>query len=211
MLETQPPVTQLTDSELLEHLCSNDDDVQYYTHFVNRFLPEVKDECKRICKARKLNQDIGEQIAHDVFERVRKYKSFKKDKVRIPESRKGIIVYLLRIATSLFNDHYRKEKNEEVIHRTYFDNILDSASSSIDVKKLKNKKEIALTIFSKLNQNEQKVVLKDIQHKKHKKYLPDDVTAELALELGVKPDTIRKIRERAIKTIKAAIDEINQN
>jgi hypothetical protein len=54
-------------------------------------------------------------------------------------------------------------------------------------------------------------VLRDVEYKRHHKYLPDDVNESLSKELCIKKDTIRKIRERAIKKIKNAIDEINKS
>lgn len=182
-----------------------------YNHFVTRFLPDLKNECRRICGARKLDHHIGEQIAHETFERVRKYKSFKKDEINIPDDRKAILVYLKKISIRLFNDHHAKEKKKDITHRTYFEDILLAASATVDVKALKNKKDVALLIFGRLNAKEKKVVLTDIEYKKHQKYLPDDVNSALAIELGVAVGTITKIRQRAIKKIKAAIDEINQN
>ena len=68
-----------------------------------------------------------------------------------------------------------------------------------------------ILILKKLNPKERKVLIKDIEYKRHQKYLPNDVIISLALELNVKRDTVRKIRERAIEKIKKAIDEINQN
>jgi DNA-directed RNA polymerase specialized sigma24 family protein len=201
----------MSDVILLEQLCSNDDDHHHYTHFVNRFSSELQEECKRICSMRKLDHHIGQQIANETFERVRKYKSFKKDAIKLPNDRKAILVYLKKISIRLFNDHHRKENKKDVTHRTYFEDILLASNSDIDIKALKNTKDIALIIFKKLNIKEQKVVLTDIEYKKHQKYLTDDVTAVLAQELNIKPATIRKIRERAIKKIKEAIDEINQN
>ena len=53
-------------------------------------------------------------------------------------------------------------------------------------------------------------MLADIDYKRGQKYLLDDISEILAEELGVKKDTIRKIRERAIEKINKAIDEINQ-
>ena len=211
ILETQIAIAQWSDVRLLEELCSSENDILVYTLFVNRFLPELETECEKICKARKLDLHVGKQIAHETFERVRKYKSFKKDQINLPDEHKAVFVYLTRISIRLFNDHYTKTHKQEVIHKTYFDDILNSIVSPIDVKKLKNIKDISVLIFKKLNVKEQIVVLKDIEYKKHQKYLPDDVTESLASELNIKKDTIRKIRLRAIEKIKAAIYEINQN
>ncbi|MBK7763326.1 MAG: sigma-70 family RNA polymerase sigma factor [Bacteroidetes bacterium] len=143
--------------------------------------------------------------------RVRRYKSFKSDEIKLPNHHKAIIVYLNRISIRLFNDHYRKERKEDAIHRTYFDDIHEKIDSTIDFKALKEKKDLSVIIFNKLNEKEKRVVLADTQHKKHQKYLPDDVTATLAEELSVKHDTIRKIRKRAIEKILKAIDESNKN
>jgi DNA-directed RNA polymerase sigma subunit (sigma70/sigma32) len=46
---------------------------------------------------------------------------------------------------------------------------------------------------------------------KFQKFLPADVTEDLALKLNVKKETIRKIRERAIEKINQAIKEFNKN
>jgi DNA-directed RNA polymerase specialized sigma24 family protein len=210
-LDTPASIVLLNDIQLLELLCSREDDNLAYKHFVERFLPDVTEECNRICKARKLDSHIGIQISHDTFERVRKYKSFKKDEIRLPNQRKGIIVYLMRISIRLFDDHHRMEKRKDITHKTYFEEILDEVNPNIDVKDLKNKKDLAVFIFNKLNPKEKKVILTDLEYKKHQKYLPDDVTTTLATEMNVKNDTVRKIRNRAIEKIKKAIDEINQN
>lgn len=210
-METNEAISQLNDIQLLEQLCSRQDDDLHYKHFVERFLPDIKNECDRICRTRKIDHHIGKQISHETFERVRKYKSFKKDSIKLPNHRRGILVYLNRISIRLFNDHHRKEKQKDVVHRTYFEEILDGVESVVDVKALKNTKDVAVLIFNKLNEKEKKVVIKDIEYKKHQKYLPDDVTTSLSEEMGVKKDTIRKIRLRAIEKIKKAIDEINQN
>lgn len=197
--------------QLLELLCSSSDDHIPYSHFVDRFLPHVQKECERICVVRKLDTHIGQQIAHQAFEKVRQYKSFKKDKIRLSDERRGINAYLNRIVVRLFNDYYNRENKKEILHATYFDDLLKDLDSQIDIKALKNKKDVATLIFSKLNSKEQKVVIADIEHKKYQKYLPDDITDALATELNVKSGSISQIRRRAIKKIKAAIDEINQN
>ena len=199
----------MSDVQLLEHLCSLDDDQYYYDHFVKRFLIDLQAYCDRICVVRKIDLHMGQQIAHDTFERVRKYKSFTREGSKIPDDRKAILGYLKRISIHLFNNYYNNEKKNDIVHKSYFDEILEAVSETVDVKLLKNKKNVALLIFGKLNKKEQAVVLKDIEYKKHQKYLPDDVTAALAEELNVQPGTIRKIRARAIEKIKNAINEVN--
>lgn len=199
----------LSDTKLLELLCSETNDSLLYEEFVQRFLPDVKKECEKICRARKLDLHIGIQISHEVFERVRKYKSFKIDKIHLKDDRRGIIVYLLRISTSLFNDYYRKQKKSLPVHRTYFDDLFDLANSRSNLIILKDQKEIAFTLFKKLNKNEQRVILADLEYKRNYKYLPDDVTESLAEQLGVEKDTIRKIRKRAIQKIKDLINGLN--
>jgi DNA-directed RNA polymerase specialized sigma24 family protein len=199
----------LGDTKLLELLCSETNDSSLYEEFVNRFLPDLKRECEKICKTRKLDPHIGIQISHEVLERVRKYKSFKRDKIHLKDDRKAIIVYLFRIATCLFNDHYRSQKKSLQEHRTYFDDLSDLASSRSNPIILNNQQEIAIKLFRKLNKNEQIVVLKDLEYKRNYKYLPDDVTESLAEQLGLKKDTIRKIRKRAIQKIKDLINGLN--
>ncbi len=205
-------ITKISDLELLINLCSSSDDDKLYPEFVKRFLPEIKEECLKICNKRKLDKHVGIDIAHKTFERVRKYKSFKTDEINKPNTRKGILVYLFRVSTRLFNDHYRKQKKDEefVNHKTYFENIFDPEIIQHNPAKLKQIKDQSLQIFNQLNNKEQAVVLADIEYKKFHKYLPDDVNESLAVELGVKKDTLRKIRERAIIKIKNAINEISQ-
>lgn len=199
---------QLSDIKLLEVLCSEEQDDSIYRVFVSRFFPDVKNECERICKVRKIDQHIGNGIAHDAFERCRKYKSFRVDEITMPDNRKAILVYLFRICYRLFYDYHKKLKVQDVQHRTYFDDIFESISRT-DVKALKKQKDLAVIIFKKLSKKEQIVVLKDIEYKRHHKYLPDDVLEALAEQLNVKKDTIRKIRARAIIKINQAINEIN--
>ena len=209
-LNPETDLASLSDLELLQLLCSSAEDELPYKLFVGRFLPDLKKECRAICKRRKLDSHIGDQIAHECFEKLRKYKSFSTDKIRIPDDRKAILVYLYKNATRLFYDHYRKETKQNVSHRTYFDDIQESTTQSIDAKDLKKKKDITEFILKSLTPREQQVIFKDLEYKKHQKYLPGDVIEEMANEFKVKPDTIRKIRERAIAKIKNAINGINQ-
>ncbi len=199
-----------TDIELLELLCSEEDDEPYFKLFVERFLDELKNECLRICRSRKLDHHIGIQISHETFERVRKYKSFKQDGIKMPDKHAGILVYLNRIAIHLFNDYYKGEKKNSIPHKTYFEEIQEGIPE-VNLATLKQTKEKALAIFKKLSEREKIVVLADIEHKKHQKYLSSDVTESLAARLGVQKDTIRKIRQRAIVKIKKELNEIYQN
>lgn len=202
----------LSDVQLLEALCSEQDDSALYEEFVKRFLEEVKEECLKICKQRKLDSHIGRQIAHEVFEKLRKYKSFKADQIKSPTSHQGILVYLLRISRNLFNDWHRKEKRaqEPYVGKNYFEDITESLQPPDGIDQLKWKRDVSLAIFKKLNSKEQTIILADIEHKRSAHYLPDDVTETLSTTLGVEKATIRKIRERAISKIKKAIYEINQ-
>ncbi|KAA9338987.1 RNA polymerase sigma factor [Adhaeribacter soli] len=211
-METLVQLKLLSDIDLFITLCSAQSDNAIYEEFVKRFLPELKKECLQICKKRKLDEHLGLQIAHDTFEKARKYKSFRSDEIKTPDSRKGILIYLFRIATNLFNDHHSREKKESqvIVHKSYFDDLFCPQNGDSSPERLLRIRDTTLKIFSQLNKKEQKVVLTDLDYKKHQKYLPDDVNERLADELGVKKDTIRKIRERAINKIKKAIDEINQ-
>jgi RNA polymerase sigma factor (sigma-70 family) len=202
----------LSDLELLCHLCTVEDDKEAYDEFVRRFYGDVRAECERRCKAQKLDLHIGVQVAHDTFENVRRYKTFRQDEIRIANSRKAILAYLIRIAVNLFNDHHRREKKqkEQIHHKSYFDDLLGEMDKRNDPARLKQIKDITFQIFKSLNQREQKVVLADTEHKKHQKYLPDNVTERMAAEMGIKKDTVRKIRERAIKKIKTPINEFNK-
>lgn len=205
-------LNSLSDIELFIALCTEQSDEAVYAEFVNRFLPEVSKECIQICKKRKLDQYLGLEIAHETFEKARRYKTFKADEVKAPDSRKGILVYLFRIATNLFNDHHNREKrkNGVHVHKNYFDDLFCPPERGTSPERLVEIREAALQIYSRLNKKEQKVILTDLEYKKHHKYLPDDVNKHLAEVLGVKKSSIRKIRERAIIKIKEAIDEINR-
>jgi DNA-directed RNA polymerase specialized sigma24 family protein len=210
-LNLKPNLIQLNDIALLEKLCSSDDDTDCYNEFVKRFLPDLTTHCTDVCNKRKLESHIGKQIAHETFSNVRKYKSFKTDGVKLPDDRMAILVYLKRISVNLFNDFHNKNKRRAITHKTYFDDILDGNEEKLNAVGLKDKKEFALFIFDKLNKKEQTVILADIEHKKFQKYLPDDITEDLSIQLNVKKETIRKIRERAIEKIKIAINEFNEN
>ncbi|WP_298681019.1 hypothetical protein [uncultured Mucilaginibacter sp.] len=210
-MNLRPTLIHLTDVALLEQLCSSDDDSELYKEFVKRFIKELTTHCADACKKRNLETHIGKQIAHETFARVRHYKSFKTDQIKLPDQHDAIIVYLKRISFSLFNDHHNENKKKPIPHRTYFDDILESSYDNFSGIDLKDKKDFALFIFNKLNKKEQAVILADIEHKKFQKYLPDDITEQLCGQLNVKKDTLRKIRERAIEKIKYAINEFNEN
>lgn len=196
------------DIELLEQICSTDSD-EAYEEFVNRYYDDVLEQCKIKCKSRNIDLHVGKQIAHEVFERVRKYKSFNKSKLNTKKPRNAIIGWLFRILIRLFYDYHNAQKKEEVPVNSYFDDLAAEAGS-IDVENLAYKRDLSLIILGKLNKKEKEVVLADLEYKRGQKYLPDDITESLANRLGVKKPTIRKIRERAINKIKRALDEIKQ-
>lgn len=173
-------------------------------------MPDLVKKCKQICQKRKLDLHLGNQIAEECLENLRKSKTFRRERAKLPDERKAILVYLFAAATNRFNDHHKQTKRKEIPIRSYFDDIKDELRAAIDPKDLKLKKDISEIIMKKLTKREQAVVLKDIEHKRHQKYLPDDTTAELSEELGIRPGSIRKLRERAITKIKNAIHEINQ-
>lgn len=203
-------IQKLKDVELLELLCSTNDDELLYAEFVNRFLKPLQKECELVCRKRKLDLHVGKQIAHDTFERLRKYKSFNVDLINLADHNKAILAYLNRISVRLFYNYHSNQKNDFAVHKSYFDDILDSVETAEkNPKILQNKRDVAVLIFSKLNPKEKRVILTDIEYKRHHKYLPDDIIDSLAEELNIKKDTVRKIRERAISKIKNAIDEIN--
>lgn len=207
-MDTIQIAKQLTDIELLERMTFSNSTV-FYEEFVSRYYDAVKRECLLKCAKRKLDKHIGEQIAHDTFERVRKTKSFKKQKLSQKEPRQAILAWLYRIQSNLFYDYHKSQNTSNESFESYFDEIaphdsLDSASE------LLKKKDIAVRIFSKLSPKQKIVILKDLEHKRTQRYHSSDVLDDLAEELGVKKDSIRKIRERAIQKIKDAINEINQ-
>lgn len=203
-------IISLTHIELLVKLCSEEDDEAVYNEFVKRFLPELTKECHRISERRKLDQHIGTQIAHECCEKLRKYKSFKADEVKVNNSHKAVMGYLYRFAVNLFNDHQRsiERKKNVVVNKTYFDNILEDRDGETDPVKLQLLKEKTLTVFNQLNYREQRVLQTDLEYKRSQRYLPDDVLELLATELCVKKDTVRKIRERVIRKIKTALNAI---
>lgn len=203
-----PPIVlnKLGDLELIDLVCSGDENA--YREFVVRFLPDLKEECLKKCKSRKIDLHIGEQIAHQTFERVQKYKSFKRENVNQEDPRKSILVWLYRIASNLFYDFHKGQNGSNSEHENYFDNFKFSISKE-RASELLSKKETAIKIFSKLTKKEQEVILTDIEYKRLHKYLPEKVNEKLAIKLGVKKATIRKIRERAIKKIEMTLKEID--
>jgi DNA-directed RNA polymerase specialized sigma24 family protein len=206
--EVLSKIKELDDVNLLEFLCKTDSN-EAYEEFVNRFYNEVLEQCEIKCKSRNVDLHIGRQIAHETFERVRKYKSFNKSKLKISNQRKAILGWLYKFLVRLFYDHHNSQNSEEVKINSYFDDLAEYAET-IDVESLAFKRDLAIIIYNKLNKKEKEVVLTDLEHKRGQKYLPDDITEALANKLGVKKPTIRKIRQRAINKIKLALNEINQ-
>jgi DNA-directed RNA polymerase specialized sigma24 family protein len=200
---------ELIDSiDLLEQIRDSDDN-EAYKEFVQRFLPIVKDQCLIKCKLRKLDKDIGLQIAHDTFEKVRKSKSFKKEKLIGSDSKSKITGWLFRISSNLFYDFHNSQKCNNQVYDFYIDELFSKASE-INVNSLAEKRDLSIKILQKLNPKEREVVLTDIEYKRSHKYLPEDANESLANRIGVKKDTVRKIRERAILKLYKAIDEIHK-
>lgn len=91
-----PELKKLNDISLLELLCKTNKN-EVYDEFVNRFYSDVLEQCEIKCKSRNIDLHIGKQIAHDTFERVRKYKSFNKSKLNTKNQRKAILGWLYRV------------------------------------------------------------------------------------------------------------------
>lgn len=206
-LKTLQEIKTLTDNDLLEYLCSSKNDEEAYNEFVNRYIKDCGAICEKLCKRRRLDSHIGVQILSDTFEKVRRYKSYKRLETTNLDERKAILAFLYRIALNLFNDHYNQTKKSNEPYSTYFD---DFVITTVEPANSLSQKEFAAQILKSLNKNEQTVMLTDFEYKKHYKYLPDWVIEKLSTELSVKPDTIRKIRERAIVKVKTAIDKYNE-
>jgi RNA polymerase sigma factor (sigma-70 family) len=200
--------TQLDDIELLEHI-KESNDAFAYKEFVDRFYTVVRDECITKCKLRKIDPHVGEQIAHETFERVKKSNSFDKSRLNGADSRSAIIGWLYKISCNLFYDYHNSKKNAETKKYSYFDELLNE-TSEINTGSLEETREIAIMVLNKLNPKEREVIITDLEYKRLRKYLPQDVNESLAARIGVKKESIRKIRERAVKKLKNAIDEINK-
>lgn len=199
---------QIDSIELLE-LIRDSDDNEAYKEFVQRFLPIIKDQCLTKCKLRKLDRSIGLQIAHDTLEKTRKSKSFKREKLNGSDSKSKITGWLFRISSNLFYDFHNSQKCDDHEYNFYIDELFSKASE-INVSSLTEKRDLSIKILQKLNPKEREVVLTDIEYKRSHKYLPEDANESLANRIGVKKNTIRKIRERAIMKLNNAIDEINK-
>lgn len=195
------------DLELLE-LIRDHDDRTAYEEFVKRFISAVKEECLNKCKLRKIDKHVGIQICDDTFEKVRTSKSFKQEKLNGKDPRSAILGWLYRISTNLFYDYHNSEKINTQVNESYFDDLVVHANESC-VASHAEFRDITEKILKKLNPKEREVVITDFEYKRSQKYLPEDVNESLAIRIGVKKSSIRKIRERAIAKLKKAIDEIN--
>ncbi len=200
-------ILSLTDIELIEGFCAEQELEGAYDEFVKRYYKDCQKTCEKICNLRKLDKHIGLQISHDTFEKIRRYKSFKRPLNSLLDERKAINGFLYRIAVNLFNDYHKTTQKRPDPKPTFFSDLLDSIP---DLEDLQAKAEFAAQIFNRLNKKEQRVLIVDLDYKKHHIYLPDDVIESLSIELNVKPDTIRKIRERVKLKVKKFIDEYNE-
>lgn len=198
----------LTDIDLLVELSTSSRD-NLYQEFVSRYYDDVQKECLLICKKRNLDKHIGIQIAHETFEKVKKTKSFDKEKLSQRSPRKAILGWLYRILSCLFYDFHKSSKKSDEPIEFYLDEIGSDIQRRSGEDLLSNK-EIAVKIFKKLNSKEQLVVIKDIEYKRLQKYHDSVVLDILANQLGVKKDSIRKIRQRAKVKIKNEINKINE-
>ena len=198
---------QRSDADLLEFICSNDDNDLAYSDFVNRYIKDVQNECVKICDRRKLDKHIGLQIAHEAFEKIKKYRSFDRTKLKGDSERRSILGFMYVICLNLFKDHHKKKKETNTTLTSYFDDL--ASTVKLDVKNNKQIKDFTLRILKKLNPKEIRVLQTDLEYKRHQKYLPDEVVASLCEELNVHESGIRKLRERLTVKIKKEIDAIN--
>lgn len=158
---------------------------------------------------RGIDPHVGETIAHEVFERQRKYKSFRKDHFRGGDGHKWVLAYLTQAASRLFLNHHNEQKRKEELPDTYIDE-LKAEAQAIDPVRLLETRERTAAAMKKLTKRELDVVLTDLEYKRHTKYLPDDVILALAKKHNVKPDTIRKWRQRAKEKLNKAFNESDE-
>lgn len=204
----KPAIEQIDDVRLLEEYFQTGDKNIFET-FVNRHYHFLKEECELICKKRKLDEHVGQGIAHDTFERVQKTKSFNKEKLNNKLSpTKAVRAWLCIISSRLFLDYHKKVKLE--VERTEVPfNPLGQFSIPKSVEELIDVRLFAEKIMKSLNKKERIVILADLEHKRLKKYLTSEVNQDLSDQLGVKTDTIRQIRKRAKEKIQNAINKYN--
>jgi DNA-directed RNA polymerase specialized sigma24 family protein len=183
---------QIDSIALLELIRDSDDD-EAYKEFVQRFLPIVKDQCLTKCKLRNVDKHVGLEIAHDTFEKIRKSKSFKREKLNGSDSKSMITGWLFRISSNLFYDYHNSQKCNNQVYESYIDQLFNKASE-ISVDSLAEKRDLSIKILQTLNSKEREVVLTDLEFKRSQKYLPEDANESLANRIGVKKNTVRKIR-----------------
>ena len=208
-MRSDPQYVDVSDPELFHLLCTEDDDRAPYAEFVRRFLPELNTFCKRKCELQSLDRHVGETIAHDVFERIRKSKTFNRDHFSGGDGHKWVLAYLLTSARRQFLDLFNKQKRQDDVPISYFDE-LRKKYDAIDPGKLKECKDLTELIVKKLTRNELAVAVADLEYKKHTKYLPDDVNLGLCEDLGITPAGVRQARARYKQKLNKAIDEINK-
>lgn len=210
-MRTAAEIKQLPDADLLEYVCNVAGDEVAYSEFVNRYLPDTQTMCTKISGQRKLHVHVGLQISHDALAKFRGLKSFDRNKLKPPDDeRKSINNLIYAICVNLFNDHHKKENRQAPEKQSfYLDEIFENAF--VNGKTLDNarKKELTARLFKRINKKEQKLLLADMEYKKHQLYLPDHIVASLCEELEVTDSGLRKMRERIIKKFNKEIDVIN--
>lgn len=208
-MRTTTEIRNLSDTELLEYICTVGNDEVGYNEFVNRYIKDVQKLCQKICRRRRLHDHVGLQICHDALQKLRGLKSFNRNKLRAGDQRKSILGFVYVICINLFNDHHNKVTRQfGSNHGFYLDDLAEAfkVSGKIDNHR---RKELSERILKKLSPKEQKVLLTDMEYKRHQVYLPDEVVASLCEELKVSQSALRKIRERLKTKISKEIDVIN--
>jgi hypothetical protein len=202
--------------ELLEYI-SMKDDSEYkeyaekaFVLFCSRFSEELQRKTEIICKNWRYDSTVALTIVNCTFARAFKYPSFKKEKAKVKDINKAILLWLFSIAkTQLVNFHYNntcyKPTQEEDLSIIYsVDEMINYRCG--DCVERKRDLRIALekleSLLSGFNEKKRIIYLTYKTYERIGKYPPRSIVKQLRIKLDLSQASLRKYKGEVDKYIK---------
>jgi RNA polymerase sigma factor (sigma-70 family) len=181
---------------------------QLQTEFHGRFKNRLYQNCLRLCHRNRVDEDIAKDLFQDTM--IKALENLKRfclnEDYDLQHSTNTITKWLNKIAFNLFIDYLEKQ------YKSHLDIDLCDEEMFVDNTTLDEPDELDIYLDSinfdatlqsgwdTLNDKERLVVYYGIRYNcLHKKHMPDDVIIKASKILGVKRDSIRQIKLRALE------------
>ncbi len=176
-----------------------------FVNIVFRFREDLLEKCTEMCLKANCTETDAEEITNRVFERVKKYPTFKSEGCKVKDIVKCFKLYLYSIARNEFADYRLPDDNPYTGEERIVTSLIDP-SREYEPEKLKflqDKEKQLDTIFSKLTPKHKTIYLTYLYYEHEGRYLPRKLVKDLSEVLKLAKGSIRAYKKEAFELVKS--------